>query len=133
MISVGASIDQVDRTGMTALMHATRAGNKELVRLLLRARAALNIQDDSGWTALMWACLYGRTRIALDLIRDGADVECRGNDEETTALGISEWNKRKKIVTALLEEGARPVTSRRRGNTNITTDLNHQRFTQQSS
>lgn len=41
----GASIDRLDRDGITALHHAARAGHLDVVRLLVAAGASLDVRD----------------------------------------------------------------------------------------
>ncbi len=64
-----------DSKGRTALMCAVMAGNDWEIRSLLKSGADVNISDDDGWTALMYAARY---QDSLDLmtilLQNGAAV-----------------------------------------------------------
>jgi ankyrin repeat protein len=47
-----ASVDAQDENGRTALMHATMARHEGAVRMLLGAKADINLRDKGGWNAL---------------------------------------------------------------------------------
>ena len=52
----GSDVQLADKRGMTVLMHSASQGKPRVLQLLLRENAAtINLQDISGWTALMWA------------------------------------------------------------------------------
>lgn len=64
--------------GMTALHTAARAGNLGACQALQRANQRLcHMQDDGGWTPLVWACEYGFREVARFLIDQGADIHSR--------------------------------------------------------
>jgi ankyrin repeat protein len=60
--------------GFTALMSAARDGNLEIVQLLVRAGAHLNIINPrtSGATALAYAKVFNRTDVIAYLQKAGA-------------------------------------------------------------
>lgn len=49
------SPDTRDAEGKTVLMHAARAGQSDVVRLLVEGGAKLNLEDDQGRSALDFA------------------------------------------------------------------------------
>ncbi len=57
-----------DITNRTALMYASLLGYTEIVDLLIKAGADVNLQDNDGWTALMIASLRGYVKIVELLI-----------------------------------------------------------------
>ena len=69
----------------TALLHAVRAGQLPVVRVLIEAGADLNIRDQDGRTALMEAAGRKEAMPALDLVAAGADVNL-ADREGWTAL-----------------------------------------------
>ncbi len=69
--------DSRDAEGWTALMYAARSENQDLVLLLLKAEAALDILNRDGETALIVAVKRGNVEAARQLLMAGADVGAR--------------------------------------------------------
>ena len=65
----------------------------------------LNSKDAYGSTALNIACTFGKTDIALELIKAGADLSATSADG-STALHTAAFFCRTEIVIALLNAGA---------------------------
>ncbi len=63
MFQLGASADDKDDKGQTALMHAAEKGHTSIVVLLLAAGAWVNEKDEQGQTALMRAAENGHLGI----------------------------------------------------------------------
>lgn len=91
-IEAGINIDAQDKFGDTgtiwpkdtALIMATRDGNEDMVEILLKAGANVNIQNIAGTTPLKmakWAMVHwGRGSIKiLDMLRAAQDTEVRKN------------------------------------------------------
>ena len=76
-------VDGVDAAGWTALMHAVRGGQDEIVEMLLEAGASLDQRNPEGETALHLAATHGRTESARLLLRAGADLEPRDSEGHT--------------------------------------------------
>ena len=100
---------------LTPLMIATMAGDRPMVRMLLRAGANPNTQNDQGRTALMYASgvmtLLGErfADIAADLLNAGADPDVRSSgDSGTNALMFAAHHGRADIVRILLARGVNP-------------------------
>ena len=72
-----ATVNMTNGLKVTALM---RARDEPVVDALLNAGADVNMQDDRGFTALMWAAEIGRASVVKKLIAAGADVNVRRND-----------------------------------------------------
>ena len=66
---------------MTALHMAAKCGNLESCKIILSATFGMsnyvNVQDDGGWTPLVWACEHGFIDVAKFLILRGADINLR--------------------------------------------------------
>ena len=88
----GADVKVRDRTGQTPLASllggtAYRSGDKTgEVRLLLKAGAKVDAQDNYGFTPLMYAVRANDRRIAMLLLCRGAQVDQRDNKGSTALL-----------------------------------------------
>src|SRR5579871_1795286 len=78
LLDSGATIDQKDKYGQTALWIATEKGYIDLVRLLIDRGADLNVTAKYHLTPLMLSITLYRYQIARLLIEAGADFSIRG-------------------------------------------------------
>jgi len=89
----------------TGLHEAVITGNLEAVQNHIIAGSDLNEKEPAGGSsALITACVFGKTEIALALIEEGADVN-QTNNEGSTALHTAAFFCRTEIVQSLLENG----------------------------
>ncbi|MDD5456113.1 MAG: ankyrin repeat domain-containing protein [Candidatus Margulisbacteria bacterium] len=81
MIAMGAEVNLPNIAKATPLMAAAKCGNPGIVNLLLESGAisAINSQDESGMTALMYAAEKGQIRIIKILKNCGANVTMTNN------------------------------------------------------
>eukprot|EP00937_MAST-01D_sp_MAST-1D-sp2_P002832 g2832.t1 len=87
--------------GGTALHDAAERGNMKCVIKLLDAGVAVDqLNTDTGYTALMWASVGGRTEVVQLLLSKGADKSLK-NGSGKTALDIANEYKHAKVVEAL--------------------------------
>ena len=84
---------------------ASASGYTEVVRLLIKAKATVNVQDEDGNSALISASENGHLAVVRLLLGDKADVNARDEDGRS-ALGFASDAGHKKIVQLLLEAGA---------------------------
>lgn len=69
-----------------SLREAACLGNLQAVEKLIANGASINSQNSmNGWTALHWACKRNHTHIMQYLIANGADVNIKTFNDETTA------------------------------------------------
>ncbi|KAM7397189.1 hypothetical protein PAMP_020181 [Pampus punctatissimus] len=77
LLSRNADPNMADRSQMTCLMLAARAGYSKVINLLVSHGADVNIQDRNGYTALSIAVQYSREGAVLKLLQLGADKTIR--------------------------------------------------------
>eukprot|EP01105_Mastigella_eilhardi_P025313 TRINITY_DN6849_c0_g1_i1.p1 TRINITY_DN6849_c0_g1~~TRINITY_DN6849_c0_g1_i1.p1 ORF type:complete len:858 (-),score=204.72 TRINITY_DN6849_c0_g1_i1:108-2624(-) len=69
------SIMATGSDGHTLLHSAAYGGNAELIQLLLKKGANVNMTDDRGWTPLMMAVNLGKFTAAMTLLNSGAHAD----------------------------------------------------------
>uniref|UniRef100_A0A2C9KIL6 Uncharacterized protein n=1 Tax=Biomphalaria glabrata TaxID=6526 RepID=A0A2C9KIL6_BIOGL len=94
----------------TALMLASKLGNLQTVRVLLKFNADINIQDSEGLTALMFASQKGHFEIAEFLLQSGADFQLE-NCEGETVLALAFKNGHLNIINILKDHVDRNYSS----------------------
>ncbi|MBL8934838.1 MAG: ankyrin repeat domain-containing protein [Archangium sp.] len=98
------------------LIDAAKTGKLPALRKALAEGAPINGTDETGWTALHWACSNARREAALALIKAGADVSGAGDRgpinfalEARFNITQREVDDRVAIVRALMKAGS-PLT-----------------------
>ena len=103
--------DNKDVEGWTFVLHACKYGNLEIVELLLKNDADLNITDSDGKSTLYWAACNdddGETAdIVKKLIEESVDINKPANDGRTALVGAV-INGKFRTIEALLTVGAHP-------------------------
>ena len=101
---MGADPDIQNKAGNTALIEASRIGNVEIVRRLLRAGAPVNAQNKDGLTALIMAVGNNRPDVVSDLISAKAGLDIRDKLGNTALTVASRYSV--KSANRLLTAGA---------------------------
>jgi hypothetical protein len=89
----------------TALEHAVRNANREMVQLLIAAGAKLELKNEAGQTVLMMLDNDATSDLVWDLINAGAKVNAKDEDGETPLMNAAQYNNLDLIKT-LLDAGA---------------------------
>ncbi|XP_040512013.1 ankyrin repeat domain-containing protein 31 isoform X5 [Gallus gallus] len=106
-------INKRNACGETLLHRAVAAEDLNYIHNLIKASA--NVDDkDYGWTALHEASLEGHYQIAKELLKAGADVNARG-DEQITPLLNAVKEGHYKVAALLLHYGADPLLKNEMG------------------
>ena len=90
LLDAGADPNGRDRSGGTALMHASGQGYDEEVKLLLEYHADLNLKDSRGRTALMYAAEGQYVDAIPLLLARGADPRWRNVDGQSRSRSREE-------------------------------------------
>ncbi|MCR4734881.1 MAG: ankyrin repeat domain-containing protein [Treponema sp.] len=92
-----------DQFGRTYLMKAAKAGNNWQLKNLLNSGADVNLTDNDGWTALMYAARYQEnTEIINNLLSAGADVKITNNFDISALSLACSYNNNPDIINKLL-------------------------------
>jgi len=67
---------------------------------------SVNDKDNSGFTSLLFASMYGTEEIAQILIEHGADVNAKDHDNGMTPLNIATIYGKDKVALVLIKHGA---------------------------
>ena len=87
------------------IIEAAKIGNTEVVKLLIKENADVNVQDEDGWTALLLASLNGHTQVVELLIKENADVNIQKKNG-VTALMLASVYGHTQVVELLIKENA---------------------------
>lgn len=113
----GTDVNRRDKSSSTtALEHAVRNANREMVQLLLSFGANVNAKNDSGETVLMMLDDDATCDLVWDLINAGADVQVK-DDAGNTALMQAATSENTETVKVLLEAGAEVNSKNNEGRT----------------
>jgi len=95
-----------DKDGWTALICAAANNDHKSSELLIKAGAEVNVQDNLGWTPLMYAAdvKLGVEMVSL-LLDNGADPNIRNNDSDTPLIRAVSGNYNA-TIKLLVEKGA---------------------------
>ena len=113
LIGRGCHANLTDGAGFTTLHHAAEYGRTEVVQLISdlvgeeKFATFVDVQDQSGWSALMNASANGHDETAALLIALGADVSLQSK-QGRTALHWAASKGREKVVDLLLSKGMKP-------------------------
>ena len=86
LIARGGKVNHLDATNRTALMYCCSGPFPETVKFLIDKRANVNLVDNNeGWTALMFAAAEGLAPNVKILLDNGADTTPKDIDGDTAA------------------------------------------------
>lgn len=103
------TINLVDNDGRSAVFHAILVNSIDIISVLLKKEAALNIKDFRGWYPLHYAAQNYLPKVVNMLIENGALLEVKddyGNTPLWRAVFASEG--RGDVIKLLLLKGADP-------------------------
>jgi hypothetical protein len=104
------------RSNTTALEHAVRNANREMVQLLLASGAAVNLKNSSDETVLMMFDEDATSDLMWDLINAGAKVNHKDESGNTALMRAASTNNQE-ALKALIDAGAEMNTQNKQGRT----------------
>jgi len=110
LIQCWMDTEQVDETGRTAMMYASRHGNVEMMRLLTAYDASLHpTRDNHQAETLVYLAAESRNPEAVRFLLDhGAEALARGYEHELTCIDIAARHGDTEIVAMLIGHGISP-------------------------
>ena len=105
LLECGATVDDENRYGCTALHAAAHNGHEAAVRVLLERGAIIDKQDKTGETALHSAAWGGHEAVVRVLAEKGATINQQSGNGKT-ALHIAAGSGHEAVVRVLAEKGA---------------------------
>jgi len=105
LVAQGASVNQVDGRGRTALMLSAAGGHLGMVELLVLQGAGLEDADKEAITPLTHAIIHGHCEIAQCLLSEGANVNAVDSSGRSP-LDVAVYQGMSEMVDILLEQGA---------------------------
>jgi hypothetical protein len=113
----GNNVNARDKhTGTTALEHAVRNGNREMVQALISAGVDVGSRNDNRETVLMMLGEDATSDIAWDLINAGAKIDLK-DSEGDAALFTAASCHNLSVLNTLLQAGAKVNDKNDRGQT----------------
>jgi ankyrin repeat protein len=107
LIEYGINIEERHKaSGRTALLVAAHCGKDDVVELLIRHHARLDVTDGSGWTALHLAASRGHCRV-ISLLLGEINIAEVPNYQGRTALRIAVDRSQHEAIQMLLEHNAK--------------------------
>lgn len=104
------------QSGTTALEHAVKNANLEMVELLLSSGANVNAKNEDGATVLMMLDDDATSDLVWELINAGADVNLKDESGNTALMQTASENN-SEALKALLDAGAEVNTRNEDGRT----------------
>jgi len=89
----------------TPLMWACFTGQTQAAVLLLDNGAQIDLQDDSGWSCLHWACNNGHIATVNALLKYKPNVNLKSSSG-TTPIQLTKKEQIKQLITAHINEGS---------------------------
>ncbi len=114
LLAVFSNLDARDYRGATALMLAVEQKTamfkpqyriEAILSTLITAGADLNLQDQHGNTALLWAILWGNIEAVRILLSAGANPHLRNHDGQN-ALEFAQHQGRMEIAKILIDSAS---------------------------
>ena len=110
LLRVGSDINFRDGKNRTPLMAAAEDSTPEMCQFLIDHGAKLELKDEDGETAYLYACKHNKDPKVLEVLENaGCNIYARDERYNDTALLLAaEYNKYPEIIKHLLKKGFDP-------------------------
>lgn len=105
LIQLGANPNKTDINGRTPLMLAASVGNGYFLQRIVENYADIDMIDNFGWSALIFAVYYSQLDIARELLDAGSDIHVITKSGQS-ALQIATQQENKELIALLKDHGA---------------------------
>lgn len=93
LLELGADPCASDEKGNTALMGVIFKGHEDISMVIIN-KCDVNHRNNEGQTALMYASLFGREKVAKELIKLGAKRDLKDHEgRDALSLAEGQWNQ----------------------------------------
>ncbi|MFQ5673357.1 MAG: ankyrin repeat domain-containing protein [Nitrospinales bacterium] len=96
------------------LVQAIQNQREDLARLLVEKGADIHYRNRGGWTALMYAAVWGEREIVRLLLDRGADINLQNNNGNTALFEAIKHKNTAETVKLLLARGAKTRIGKKR-------------------
>ena len=100
LLEKGANFNAIDKDGNTALILATKTGNRDLVNYLLGRGTIIDAKNFLGNTAFLTSAIYNKGDIAQIFINKGTDLKAK-NLLGKNAMDLAKENKSKDFLAVM--------------------------------
>jgi ankyrin repeat protein len=105
LIQLGANPNKADLNGRTALMLGASVANRYYIQRLIENYADVNLVDNFGWSALVFAIYYSHVDILKELLDANIAMNIVTNSGQTL-MQIALQKKNEQMIQLLKEYGA---------------------------
>ncbi|XP_063422205.1 histone-lysine N-methyltransferase EHMT2-like isoform X2 [Mytilus trossulus] len=85
LLKIKADVNARADDGMTVIHYAAKAGHNNVIKILLdTGEIDINIQDDGGWTPIIWASEHKLVSTVKFLLNQGAQSTLKDKEENTS-------------------------------------------------
>ncbi len=107
LLRIGSDINYRDKKNRTPLMAAAEGSTPEMCQFLIDHGADLELKDENGETAYLYACKHNKDPKVLEVFENaGCNIYARNEEYNDTALFLAvEYNKNPKVIRHLIHKG----------------------------
>ncbi|KAF1786115.1 Ankyrin repeat-containing domain [Phytophthora cactorum] len=105
LLQKNASVKKRTKDGRSALHIAAVEGRANVIRLLFRRGAKIDVVNKAEWTPLMLTAKCGHRQTVMFLVKNGASLVWKDNDDQNAAGGARQNNRTDVLDLLRIEDG----------------------------